>query len=272
MNRAESSWCVDADPATASRVALLLNIHPSLQLSVARYAPLSQTGIPALQEHILRVDQNRLTLFACHEPRWSGITVDFLEGAMAHRRRQAIGGEQVVKAVWGRGKGALTVLDATAGLGRDGFLLAASGAQVTLCERHPAVALLLADGLWRAAQEPTLAEVLAKLNFHHGSAFEQMECLKPDVIYLDPMFPEREKSALVKKEMRAFRGLVGEDSDAQQLFDGACQHAKKRVVVKRPSSGEFLGRKPTHTLEGKSNRFDVYAMAENTSSKSTLPL
>lgn len=212
----------------------------------------------------LSLHNGQLTLFATDEPRWAGIAVDFLAGAMAHRSRQPVGGELVVKAVWGRWKGALSVLDATAGLGRDGYLLAASGAQVVSCERHPAVALLLADGLWRArqaeAENPALNAILDRWSFRHASSVALMAELAPDVIYLDPMFPEREKSALVKKEMRAFRSLVGEDVDAQQLFDAACQFARKRVVVKRPSSGVTLGRTPSHVVEGKAARFDVYVV------------
>jgi 16S rRNA (guanine1516-N2)-methyltransferase len=218
----------------------------------------------------LRLADEQLTLTAENEPQWAGIAVDFLAGSMAHRRRQPVGGEMVVKAVWGRGKEPITVLDATAGLGRDGFLLASSGATVVSCERHPAIALLLADGYWRARQAPlqdpegdgmsALAALLSRWTLRHGDAGTLMRQLTPDVIYLDPMFPEREKSALVKKEMRAFRELVGEDLDAQALFDAACQCARKRVVVKRPSSGVSLGRKPSHVLEGKSNRFDVYTV------------
>lgn len=166
----------------------------------------------------------------------------------------------VVKAVWGRGKDPITVLDATAGLGRDGFLLASSGATVVSCERHAAIALLLADGHWRAQQSGELDDILARWTLQHTDALRLMADWQPDVIYLDPMFPEREKTALVKKEMRAFRELVGEDQDAQALFEAACQYARKRVVVKRPSTGESLGRKPSHVLEGKSNRFDVYAV------------
>lgn len=218
----------------------------------------------------LRLADEQLTLTAENEPQWVGIVVDFLAGSMAHRRRQPVGGEMVVKAVWGRGKEPITVLDATAGLGRDGFLLASSGATVVSCERHPAIALLLADGYWRARQAtipdpegegmPALAALQSRWTLRHGDAITLMRQLTPDVIYLDPMFPEREKSALVKKEMRAFRELVGEDLDAQALFDAACQCARKRVVVKRPSSGVSLGRKPSHVLEGKSNRFDVYTV------------
>lgn len=250
-------WRFDTSPLCVARLGDLRDSFSTLP-----EVTLCSLSDRAEADFVLRLDDDRLTLFASNEPRWSGICVDFLAGAMAHRRRQAVGGEQVVKAVWGRSKDSVTVLDATAGLGRDGFLLATSGAQVTSCERHAGVALLLADGLWRGAKSPTLEAVFGRWHFLYEEAIPLMARLKPDVIYLDPMFPEREKTALVKKEMRAFRGLVGEDADALQLFNAACAYAKKRVVVKRPASGVSLGRKPSHTLEGKSNRFDVYTMTE----------
>lgn len=57
----------------------------------------------------------------------------------------------------------------------------------------------------------------------------------PDVVYLDPMYPHRQKSALVKKEMRVFQSLVGNDDDADSLLIPAMTIAKRRVVVKRPN-------------------------------------
>lgn len=266
-------WGMLATPAIQARWALLQAAYPTLSCISPAWLDAAADKPFALQ-----LQQDQLTLVTALEPRWSGIAVDFLAGGMAHRRRQPVGGEMVVKAVWGRGKDPITVLDATAGLGRDGFLLASSGATVVSCERHAAIALLLADGHWRAqqfsraqqssrAQETSRAQqsgelddILARWTLQHTDALRLMAEWQPDVIYLDPMFPEREKTALVKKEMRAFRELVGEDQDAQALFDAACQFARKRVVVKRPSAGESLGRKPSHVLEGKSNRFDVYAV------------
>lgn len=254
-------WGVLVTPAIQARWALLQAAYPALSCISPAWLEASADKPFALQ-----LQQDQLTLVTALEPRWSGIAVDFLAGGMAHRRRQPVGGEMVVKAVWGRGKDPITVLDATAGLGRDGFLLASSGATVVSCERHPAIALLLADGHWRAQQsslaQPSgeLDDILTRWTLQHTDALNLMAEWQPDVIYLDPMFPEREKTALVKKEMRAFRELVGEDQDAQALFDAACQFARKRVVVKRPSAGESLGRKPSHVLEGKSNRFDVYAV------------
>src|SRR5690606_9993822 len=93
----------------------------------------------------------------------------------------------------------------------------------------------------------------------HDILAQMIMSSRPEVIYLDPMFPERQKSALVKKEMRIFREVVGDDEDAQDLLEVALQIATKRVVVKRPRKSETIGpRKPGHQLIGTSSRFDVY--------------
>lgn len=192
----------------------------------------------------------------------SPVRVDFLHGKTGFRA-QRFSHEMIVKAVAGRSKEPLTVVDATAGLGRDGFLLAAAGHQVTLIERHPVIATLLADGLLRAAQDGEMTTVCQRIQLLTGQAHDILAQMimssRPEVIYLDPMFPERQKSALVKKEMRIFRDVVGDDEDAQDLLEVARQIATKRVVVKRPRKSEWIGsRKPGHQLIGTSSRFDVY--------------
>ena len=198
-------------------------------------------------------------------PKQSDILVDFASGSSNYRRQHGGGkDEAIAKAVGLHKKRDITVLDATAGLGRDGFVLASIGADVTLVERHPMVAALLADGLRRAALDPQLCSWLpARMRLLFSPALDALQQAKPcDVVYLDPMFPERQKSALVKKEMRAFHEVVGEDPDADQLLEPALQLALKRVVVKRPAYADPLaGTKPSHVVKGKNNRFDVYVNA-----------
>ncbi|MCH8537802.1 MAG: class I SAM-dependent methyltransferase [Alkalimonas sp.] len=208
---------------------------------------------------------DRLVLRHTELPKQSDILVDFASGSSSYRRQYGGGkDEAIAKAVGLNKKRDLTVLDATAGLGRDGFVLASIGADVTLVERNPMVAALLADGLRRAAQHPQLAEWLpTRMRLQFSPAIDALQQAEPvDVVYLDPMFPERQKSALVKKEMRAFHEVVGEDPDADQLFEPALQLAKKRLVVKRPAYAAALaGTKPSHMVKGKNNRFDVYVKA-----------
>lgn len=195
----------------------------------------------------------------------SDILVDFASGAATYRRKFGGGkNEGIAKAVGLSKKTGLTVIDATAGLGRDALVLASLGAQMILVERHPMVAALLWDGLRRAALDPALQNWLPhrmQLQFQPASqALSQLAA--PDVVYLDPMFPAREKSALVKKEMRAFHEVVGADTDADALWAQAYALAQKRVVVKRPGyAGYLAGQQPTMSIEGKNNRFDVYVKA-----------
>lgn len=213
--------------------------------------------------HQLQVGPDGLQL-ACADPGAPGaVRVDFASGTLAHRRRFGGGKGQLIARAVGIGPGLRpNILDATAGLGRDAFILASLGCEVTLIERHPMIAALLADGLRRARNDAKAAPIVAHMRFCEGDAIAMMrhwDSKAPHVVYLDPMFPHRDKSALVKKEMRAFRPLVGNDDDAPALLEAARALASHRVVVKRPRHATPLGGiTPTYTLEGKSSRFDVY--------------
>lgn len=191
------------------------------------------------------------------------VRVDFVEGAAAHRRQFGGGsGQMIAKAVGVQPGVRPRLLDATAGLGRDAFVLASLGCEVALIERQPLVAALLEDGLERAARDPEVAPIVAQMRLLTGNAVELMGAWQnepPQVIYLDPMFPHRDKSALVKKEMRLFRPLVGDDLDAPALLEAALALASHRVVVKRPRKAPCIdGPKPSYQLEGKSSRYDIY--------------
>ncbi len=191
------------------------------------------------------------------------IRADFVTGAVAHRRRFGGGsGQMIAKAVGIQPGVRPTVLDATAGLGRDAFVLAQLGCALTLIERQPLIAALLEDGLQRALADPEVATIAAQMHLICGDAIALMNAWEdepPQVIYLDPMFPQRDKHALVKKEMRLFRPLAGDDADAPALLAAALALATNRVVVKRPRKAPcIVGEKPGYVLEGKSSRFDIY--------------
>lgn len=205
----------------------------------------------------------RLELRKRDEPKLGAICVDFVGGTMAHRRRFGGGrGEAVAKAV-GVKKGYLPdVVDATAGLGRDAFVLASIGCRVRLLERHPVVAALLDDGLQRAYADPEIGGWMReRMQLLHASGIEVLATLSPtpDVVYLDPMYPHKTKSALVKKEMRVFQSLVGADLDADDLLTPARAVARKRVVVKRPDYAEPLAnQQASAAISTKNHRFDLY--------------
>ncbi len=194
------------------------------------------------------------------------VYVDFVGGAVGHRHRFGGGrGQPIAKAVGLKGGAAPSVWDVTAGLGRDAFVLASLGCEVTLVERSPVVAALLEDGLKRARNDAEAGAVVARMRLLRGDAAELLAALepdaRPDVVYLDPMYPHRRKSALVKKEMRLFRELVGEDLDADRLLPPALAAARQRVVVKRPDYAEPLaGTPPTLAIATKNHRFDIYVL------------
>lgn len=200
------------------------------------------------------------------------IFVEFTEGSVDHRRKFGGGkGQMIAKAVGIKVGVYPRILDATAGLGKDSFVLASLGTKVTMLERSPLVFCLLQNGLERARyfaqdnNDTELATILQRMNLRKESSHEFLQSLTaenfPDVIYLDPMFPEREKSAEVKKEMLAFHSLVGKDEDADQLLPLALSKVNYRVVVKRPRKAPFLNNQtPSFQLEGKSSRFDIYTL------------
>ena len=214
-----------------------------------------------------------LALHALGEGQGVSIHADFHGPTVTYRRKQGGGkGQMIAKAVGVRGGVHPHVLDATTGLGGDGFVLASLGCSVTLLERVPAVRALLEDGLLQARRfasdaDMQLMEILERMTLIEADSLEYLRTIpaaqQPDVIYLDPMFPVRSKSALVKKEMRIFHSLVGTDPDADGLLEAALSSARYRVVVKRPRIAPCLaGPSPSHVLEGKSNRYDVYTIAK----------
>lgn len=192
------------------------------------------------------------------------VFVDFVGGATGYRRRSGRSRDQAIGRAIGLRSGAGTVIDATAGLCRDAFLLACLGCRVTAIERSTVVAALVRDGLARARAESKtdLNDVLDRITLVVGDAREALAGMTgpaaPDVVYLDPMYSQAGRSALAKKEMRILRRLVGDDSDAPRLLEAARNVARKRVVVKRHRHAPPLAETPALKFLGRSVRYDVY--------------
>lgn len=172
--------------------------------------------------------------------------------------------EMLVKAVRMKGWDDETrVLDATAGMGEDSLLLAAAGFTVTLYEQDAVIAALLQDTMERAIALPELSAIVGRMELVVGDSIAAMRDLgtieerQYDVIFLDPMFPERQKSALVKKKFQLLQQLEQPCTDEAELLQAAITARPKKIVIKRPLKGPFLaGRKPDYSLSGKAIRYD----------------
>ena len=209
----------------------------------------------------LQIQNGVLGLADASEKKVLPVEGDFASPASLYRKQHGGGRkEPIVKAIGLKGNEGWHVVDATPGLGRDAFVLVSVGCKVTMIERSPIVAALLEDGIRRLAL--SFPELAAKMSLQHGNSAEVMQYFTGEnvnAIYLDPMFPHKKKSALVKKEMRLFQQLLGHDPDADALLPPALKLATHRVVVKRPNSADVLaGEKPSMAIESKKHRFDVY--------------
>lgn len=195
------------------------------------------------------------------------VRAEFVTGKLGYRRHRPQGKPLIARALGIKVGGGARVLDLTAGLGQDGFVLAMLGCRVTLVERHPVVYTLLADGLARAGvaaeTDSALSEILARIQLvcGDGKAWLDNPAQRSGVeaVFLDPMFPQRQKSARVNKSMALFHQLVGDDGDGSALLETVLDRAGCRVAVKRPRLAPALSaRQPDVVFRGKSVRYDVY--------------
>lgn len=213
--------------------------------------------------YCLQMKEQHWQLIDQDEPDLPPMVIDFVAGKLAYRRKYGhAGGEAISKAVGIKKGHRPNIVDATAGLGRDAFVLATMGCRVHMIERSQVIATLLEDGVRRAEQDEKIGVLMKeKLSLACGDSRQELGQVpfEPEVIYLDPMFPPKEKSALVKKEMRILHEVVGRDEDADELLKVALTMATKRVVVKRPAYADHLaGVKPQTSIKTKNYRFDIY--------------
>lgn len=209
----------------------------------------------------LRLEDAGLCLYQSASPSADAVRVDFRDAALNHRVSDSLRNQAIAKAVGVKGSRKPSVLDATAGFGKDAFLLASLGCSVTMIERSPIVHAMLADGMERGreADDDTRAS-LDNMQLIRGDFLDMSEDLgSTDTVYLDPMFPARTKSARVKKDMYFLQNLLDCETDNAALLDCALSVARKRVVVKRGKASQALSsRKVDIEYKGSSSRYDVY--------------
>ncbi len=194
-----------------------------------------------------------------------GMRVDFVAGPQGYRIAQSPQQHETIARACGLNSSQpLDIVDATAGLGRDAFVLATLGARVRMIERSEVVYELLADGLKRATSAG-LAATVERLHIIHNDAIDWLGKLtteeRPDVVYLDPMYSQPKRAA-AGKELTLLAKLLGDQADADDLLPAALTAARKQVVVKRHRRAPSLaGMPPSHSLTGRSTRFDVYRVS-----------
>lgn len=267
MTRPAASPSQDAStsPCIAVRAQAASEEESAAKLASALALPLlASSAAESPFELLLEVGNRGISLVPADQKLGGGIRIDFVHGPTAYRRLAAGSTSQPLAKAVGLKQGRPSVLDATAGLGRDSFQLACLRCRVCAVERSPILAAMLQDALERAslANDPKLTAIAERITVQSQDSKDvlasMLEADRPDVIYLDPMYTPRTSSALAKKEMRILRMLVGGDEDAGELLRIARIIATKRVVVKRHLRATPLAEDVTMTYPGRTVRYDVY--------------
>ncbi|MGC9386659.1 MAG: class I SAM-dependent methyltransferase [Hydrogenovibrio sp.] len=263
--RIQASPCPDKALALAERLGLPLNFDSNTDLN-AKSNSKNDFALGWWLDPKATLESQRLKL-ALFPPTSGPVYVDFVGGKKNHRRQFGGGkGQPLAKAVAIQNQP--RILDATAGMGGDAFVFASLGCKVTLVERSPIIAALLADALERAQQPDVpddirqIAERMTLVNAD-AAAYLTTETPAVEVVYLDPMYPEKKKTAAAKKDMQALQALVGPDMDSDALLAAALSTAEKRVVVKRPKGAPPLkGSEPTAAVQSPNTRYDLYSIKQ----------
>ncbi len=246
---------------SSAEVVLRRQGDPARLQFIARVTGARIVDQPETEALVLEDGEEGLSLVHDRDRQHMAVRVDFVRGKARWRMGQ---GELIARAVGVPRHLPLTVVDATAGLGRDAFVLASKGCKVYMLERHPVIWSLLSDGLERARTCPEVANTIGRMTLVRTDAVDWLqsagEGIAVDVVYLDPMYPEKRRGGAVKKEMQILHALVERDEHEADLLAAAHHCARFRVVVKRPRrAAPLVGAwQPDFSITGKTTRFDVY--------------
>jgi len=237
------------------------DVEATTVVQLAEKLALAVTKAPAPKSTYLHLQSDRLELvFSKELQKPVTFWIDFVQGKSKYRAQNP-GAELLIRAIKIKKKLPVSVVDGTGGLGRDAFLLAAAGCKVEVFEKNRIVAALLSDGLRRAMAHLEFAPIIKRITLHQADMTTHLVKRVPDpeVIYLDPMFPQRTKTAKVKQEMQILQQLINHQEGPEKLFQAAWSAHPHKIVVKRPIKQEpLLHITPSYTLSGKAIRFDVY--------------
>ena len=194
-----------------------------------------------------------------HDQNGNKFCINFIEDKLNYHKKKSSMKKELLGRAMGSGRYGFKILDLSAGLGIDAVFLCQLGFEVVAVERNPLIFLALQHA---ASQLPE--EMKIKFVFGSSQSFLEKNAESFEVIYFDPMFPEKTKSALPRQEMVFFRHLVGADLDADEVVQAAVRRkGVSRVVVKRPLKAPTLYKKPESQIEGKLVRFDIYSGVKN---------
>lgn len=206
-------------------------------------------------------DGGTLYLRSLKHKEWLPFSIDFSSNRITNRKKQFGVNQEISRAFGIRGGYRPKILDTTAGLGRDSFLLASLGCRMTMLERNSVIYALLQNAMDNASLNEELKEIIGRMTLINKDSIEFLRANREhfDAIYIDPMFPKSKKSRLVKKDMQIFREIVGDDLDSSELLNLSLKQKASRVVVKRMINSEYINNlKPNFEIKGTTTRFDVY--------------
>lgn len=214
----------------------------------------------------LHVSDEYLSLSCTKLPHIKPLAIDFLSGAIKKRIQTSYQSDPFVKAMGAKKSLNMTLFDLTSGLGEDAWIAASLKYRVISFERNPILFLLLNDGLRRARRQDIGSKI--DLSFKYGDSRKlQAPLVKEDVpstVYLDPMFNSVKTKSLPSGPIQILRMIEAENGDDETsneiaLLETALSLTSQRVVLKRPLRGPTL-LKPSHSVEGRSVRYDIYIL------------
>lgn len=208
-------------------------------------------------------DDEKISLRSTKNRNWLPFYIDFSSQEITRRLKQLNFNQELIKAIGIKNNYTPKILDTTAGLGRDSFMLASLGSKITLLERNEVIFTLLNNAIERAKKHQNLKKIINNMNLINIDSIDFLKNNKEDydIIYIDPMFPKSKKTRLVKKDMQIFREIAGDDLDSENLLKLSISKKVKRVVVKRMLKSEYIGNiKPNFEIKGTTTRFDIYSI------------
>ena len=212
-------------------------------------------------DFVLYKENNILYLKSLKHEEWLPFNIDFSSNKLLIRKNQTGLKSELAKAIGIKKDFKPHVLDTTAGLGRDSFLIASLGCNIKMIERNPIIFILLNNAIENAKLNSEISDIFQKMTLINENSIDFLKNNKNffDVIYIDPMFPKSNKTRLVKKEMQLFREIAGDDLDSSELLNEALNSKVKRIVVKRMLNSPYINNlKPNFEIKGTTVRFDIY--------------